>query len=161
MCSQVCSSLLRLRVVADADPSALARVLAVFQNLNVVPRRVLAEFDTNDILHIEVDVFGMPEEQLRLITGKIRQAPSVVNAHPSRFLDCRSISCGECARPRRREPTSDPMPMDASRVRFRTSGKGWSQHTDQKDVRHCVEECQGASRRRVGARAWDCSATGI
>jgi (p)ppGpp synthase/HD superfamily hydrolase len=81
MCSQVCSSLLRLRVVADADPSALARVLAVFQNLNVVPRRVLAEFDTNDILHIEVDVFGMPEEQLRLITGKIRQAPSVVNAH--------------------------------------------------------------------------------
>jgi len=80
MCSQECSSLLRLRVEADADPSVLTRVLAGFQNLNVVPRRVLAEFGTNDILHIEVDVFGLPEEQLRLIAGKIRQAPCIVNA---------------------------------------------------------------------------------
>jgi hypothetical protein len=67
--------------VADADPTALARVLERFQNLNVVPRRVTAEFGTDDILHIAVDVFGLPEDQLALIASKIRQAPSIINAH--------------------------------------------------------------------------------
>jgi len=81
MCSQVSNSLLRLRVVADADPGALARVLERFQILNILPRRVSAEFGTNDIVHVQVDVFGLPEEQLALIVGKIRQAPCVVNAY--------------------------------------------------------------------------------
>jgi len=81
MCSQESYSLRRLRVVADADPGALARVLERFQMLNIVPRRVSAEFGTNDILHVQVDVFGLPEEQLALIAGKIRQAPCVVNAY--------------------------------------------------------------------------------
>lgn len=81
MCSQESYSLLRLRVVADADPGALARVLERFQNLNIVPRRVTAEYGTNAILHVQVDVFGLPEEQLALIAGKIRQAPCVVNAY--------------------------------------------------------------------------------
>jgi hypothetical protein len=71
----------RLRVVADADPGAIARVVERFQNLNVVPRRVIAEFSSNDILHIEVDVCGLPDEQLRLIVGKILQAPCIVNAY--------------------------------------------------------------------------------
>jgi hypothetical protein len=62
----------RLQVVADADPGAIARVVERFQNLNIIPRRVSAEFLSNDILHIEVDVFGLPEEQLTLIAGKIR-----------------------------------------------------------------------------------------
>lgn len=73
--------LLRLQVVADADPTALARVLERFQNLNIVPRRVTAEFDTNDSLYISVDVFGISEEQLTLITDKVCQAASVIDAH--------------------------------------------------------------------------------
>jgi hypothetical protein len=81
MCSQSSGSLLRLQVVADADPTALARVLERFQNLNIVPRRVTAEFGTNDILHIAVDVFGVPEEQLALIASKVCQAASIINAH--------------------------------------------------------------------------------
>lgn len=81
MCSPVSFSLLRLRVVADADPTALARVLERFQNLNVIPRRVTAEFGTNDILHIAVDVCGLPEDQLALIASKICQAPSIIDAH--------------------------------------------------------------------------------
>jgi hypothetical protein len=81
MVSPASFSLLRLQVVADADPTALARVLERFQNLNVVPRRVTAEFGTNDILHIAVDVCGLPEDQLGLIASKIRQAPSIINAH--------------------------------------------------------------------------------
>jgi hypothetical protein len=71
----------RLQVVADADPGAIARVVERFQNLNIVPRRLIAEFSSNDLLHIEVDVCGITDEQLALIAGKIRQAPCVVNAY--------------------------------------------------------------------------------
>jgi hypothetical protein len=74
-------SLCRLRVVADADPGALARVLERFQNLNCLPRRVSAELGTNDLLHVEVDVVGLSAEQLTLITAKIGQATCVVNAY--------------------------------------------------------------------------------
>jgi hypothetical protein len=71
----------RLQVVADADPGAIARVVERFQNLNIIPRRLIAEFSSNDLLHIEVDVCGITDEQLALIAGKIRQAPCVVNAY--------------------------------------------------------------------------------
>jgi hypothetical protein len=74
-------SLLRLHVVADTDPSALARVFERFQNLNIVPRRFTAEWGTDDVLHIQVDVCGLPDEHLALIAGKIAQAPSIINAH--------------------------------------------------------------------------------
>jgi hypothetical protein len=74
-------SLCRLRIVADNDPGAVARVLERFQNLNVLPRRIIAECTSNDTLHIQVDVFGLAEEQLRLVAAKIRQAPSIVNAY--------------------------------------------------------------------------------
>ena len=71
----------RLQVVADADPGAIARVVERFQHLNVVPRRLIAEFASNDVLHIAVDVCGIPDEQLRLIEAKIRQATCVLNAY--------------------------------------------------------------------------------
>ena len=71
----------RLQVVADADPGAIACVVERFQNLNIIPRRLSAEFSSNDLLHIEVDVCGVPESQLALIAGKIRQAPCIVNVH--------------------------------------------------------------------------------
>jgi hypothetical protein len=74
-------SLLRLKVVAEADPGAIARVLERFQNLNVLPRRVIAEFGIDDTVHIEVDVCGLPEEQLKIVAAKIDQATSVVNAY--------------------------------------------------------------------------------
>jgi hypothetical protein len=74
-------SRLRLQVVADADPGAIARVVERFQNLNIVPRRITAEFASNDLLHIAVDVCGVPDEQLMLIAVKIRQAACIVNAY--------------------------------------------------------------------------------
>ena len=43
-------SLLRLKVVAEADAGALMRVLERFHNLGVLPRRVVAEFTTTDSL---------------------------------------------------------------------------------------------------------------
>ena len=71
----------RLQVVADADPGAIARVVERFQNLNIIPRRISAEFSSNDLLHIEVDVCGVADEQFVLIAAKIRQATSVVNVY--------------------------------------------------------------------------------
>ena len=71
----------RLQVVADPDPGAIARVIERFQNLGIVLRRLTAEFASNDLLHIEVDVCGVPDEQLALIASKLRQATSIVNAY--------------------------------------------------------------------------------
>ena len=75
------SPLLCLRVTTDADPCALGRVLGYFQNLNLVPRRVIAEFATDCVAHIQVDVAGMSEGRLSLICAKIRQSVSTLNAY--------------------------------------------------------------------------------
>lgn len=72
---------MRLRVVADADPGSVCAVIQRFQTLNIVPRRIGAEFGVDDLLHIEVDVIGMTEEQRSLIAGKISQSPSIHHAY--------------------------------------------------------------------------------
>ncbi len=74
-------SLLRLRVVADADPGAIGAVVQRFQNLNIIPRRVSAEFGVDDRLHIEVDVCGVSGEQLSLVASKVSQSPCVHHAY--------------------------------------------------------------------------------
>jgi hypothetical protein len=75
---------LQLRVVADADPGAIARVLERFQNLNVVPRKFLAELSTNGLFHMEIDVTGITRECMDSIARKIGQAPCIhtVRWHP-------------------------------------------------------------------------------
>jgi hypothetical protein len=75
------SALYRLRVTAEADLGALSRVLERFQNLNVVPRRVVAEMGSGDVLYIQVDIMGMAEERLSLIVAKLNQALSIRDAH--------------------------------------------------------------------------------
>ncbi len=70
-----------LRVSADADPGALARVLMCFQTLNVVPRRVVAELGTTGTLYIRIDITGLTEGHLSLIAAKIGQVPCVGNAY--------------------------------------------------------------------------------
>lgn len=70
-----------LRVAAEPDPGALARVLERFQNLNIVPRRVAAAWGTAGTVHIEVEASGVSEEQIRLIAAKLGQVPSILNAH--------------------------------------------------------------------------------
>ena len=75
------AALLRLRATAEADRGALARVLERFQNLNVVPRRVIAEMGSGDVLYIQVDILGMTEERLSLITAKLNEALSIRDCH--------------------------------------------------------------------------------
>jgi hypothetical protein len=75
------TSVCRLRVVAEADSGALMRVLERFQNLNVLPRRVIAEFGTHGTMHIQVDVSGMAESTLNLIAAKLGQVPTILDAY--------------------------------------------------------------------------------
>ena len=51
------------------------------EELSLWRLRIVAECTSNDTFHIQVDVFGLPEEQLRLVAAKIRQSPSIVNAY--------------------------------------------------------------------------------
>ncbi len=74
-------SLLRLRVVAEADAGVLMRVLERFQNLGVLPRRVIAEFTTTDALNIQLDVAGLEESRLSLIAAKLGELPCVTQAY--------------------------------------------------------------------------------
>ncbi len=73
--------LFRLKVVAEADPGALMRVLERFQNLGVLPRRVIAEFTTADSVCIEVDVSGIEESSMSIIAAKLGQVPFVTEAY--------------------------------------------------------------------------------
>jgi hypothetical protein len=74
-------SVLRLKVVAEADSGALMRVLERFQNLGVLPRRVLAEFTTTDSMSIQVDIAGLEENRMTLIAAKVGQIPCVSQAY--------------------------------------------------------------------------------
>ncbi len=78
---QATGGLLRLQVTAEADAGALARVLERFHNLNVLPRRVVAEFGINDLLHIQVDILGLEEARLSNIAAKLAQVTSVLGAY--------------------------------------------------------------------------------
>jgi hypothetical protein len=74
-------SLLRLRVVAEADAGALMRVLERFQNLGILPRRVIAEFTTTDSVSIQLDVTGLEESRLSLIAAKLGELPFVTQSY--------------------------------------------------------------------------------
>jgi hypothetical protein len=73
--------LLRLRVATEADPGALARVLAHFQNSNVIPHRISAELATTGLMHVQIDVSGLPEGRLTPIAAKIAQMVPVLNVY--------------------------------------------------------------------------------
>jgi hypothetical protein len=74
-------SILRLSVIAEADPGALMRVVERFQGLNIIPRRVIAEHGTDQLIRIQVDIAGLAESHLTLIAAKISQVPFVLNAY--------------------------------------------------------------------------------
>jgi hypothetical protein len=70
-----------LRVTAEADPGALPRLLANFQHLNILPRRVVAEFGVDELLHVRIDVAGVPARRLDVLAAKMGQIPTVLSAY--------------------------------------------------------------------------------
>jgi len=77
MCAEEFSRF-RLQVVVDSDPGDIARVLERFHNLNIMPRRIHAELASNDLLHVEVDVFRVDSVKRRLIAAKLAQTICVL-----------------------------------------------------------------------------------
>jgi hypothetical protein len=73
-------SVLRLRVAAESDPGALAQILSHFQNLNILPRKVVAEIATNGIVHVEVDITGLSGDAMTLIAAQIGEAPCILSS---------------------------------------------------------------------------------
>jgi hypothetical protein len=70
-----------LRVTAEADPGALPRLLHHFQQLNVLPRRVTAEFGSDQFLYVRIDVAGVAEARLNVMAAKMEQIPTVLRAY--------------------------------------------------------------------------------
>jgi (p)ppGpp synthase/HD superfamily hydrolase len=79
-CSRETTSALQLRVTAEADAGLLARLLGTFQNLNIIPVRVLAELSSANVLSIHIDIKGLAESRLAGIAAKVGQLPSVLSA---------------------------------------------------------------------------------
>jgi len=94
-------SVFRLRVTAEADPGALARVLERFQNLNVLPRRVVADLATSGALHIQVDIAGLSEDTVNRIAAKLGHVPSVVEAYWHREQPEKESNCAPVGKRRR------------------------------------------------------------
>jgi hypothetical protein len=80
MSAEDCSRF-RLQVVAESDPGVIPKVLERFHNLNITPWRIHAELASNDLLHVDVDVFGIDSVKRRLIAAKLTQAISVLKVH--------------------------------------------------------------------------------
>ena len=40
-----------------------------------------AEFGVDNVVHIEVDVFGLPAAQMELVAAKVRESVSVTHVH--------------------------------------------------------------------------------
>ncbi len=72
----------RLKVIAEADPGALARILQPFQILNIVPLRFEAARIGEAYLEVCVDVHAdeLAAESFAQINAKLGQLPIVLTA---------------------------------------------------------------------------------
>lgn len=70
---------LRLKAVAEADPSTLVRMLQFFQARNVVPRRVRAHCVGAEILELELEIdrAQIEPDAFRIIVAKLNELPTV------------------------------------------------------------------------------------
>jgi prephenate dehydratase len=73
---------MRLKVVAEADPGALVRVLQFFQVRSVIPRRTIVRRLGAELLEIEIDVDAADcaPEVFRVVIAKINELPIVLDA---------------------------------------------------------------------------------
>ena len=76
------SAVLRIRVVAEADPGALVRTPQFLQARNLVPRGVTSQRLGNEYLEIgiEIDTADCTIETLSLVIAKLNELPIVVAA---------------------------------------------------------------------------------
>jgi hypothetical protein len=76
------AAVLRLRVVAEADPGALVRTLQFFEARNLVPLRACARRLGMEFLEIEIEIdqADCTQDAFRLVHAKVSELPLVVAA---------------------------------------------------------------------------------
>lgn len=68
----------RLEIIADSDPTLLARVFAIFGGLSLIPARVEAVAGpVTGLLHITIHIHSGTVRQLDLIQRKLAQLTSI------------------------------------------------------------------------------------
>jgi hypothetical protein len=73
-------TLMQVRIRAEAETGVLARILGQFQNCGTLPRRVVAEFASNELVHIQIDIAGLSKERMALIVAKLNELTSIFEA---------------------------------------------------------------------------------
>jgi hypothetical protein len=73
---------MRLRIIAESDPSSLIRALQLLQARNVVPRRVTAVRIDVDLIEIAIDVdtSECTLETLGRIAARLNELPIVIES---------------------------------------------------------------------------------
>ena len=61
--------------------ASVGRLLGHFQNLNVIPHRIVAEFATTGIIHVYIDISGLSESRMSMIAAKVGQWVPVLNVY--------------------------------------------------------------------------------
>lgn len=79
---QLPASRWRLKVIADADPGAIARILQPFHSLNIVPFSVRVDRVGNAYLEVGVEITAadLLPEAFQAIVAKLGQLPNVMAA---------------------------------------------------------------------------------
>ena len=73
----------RFLLDADASPGLLPRVLQPFARRDLTPDRMWSHL-AGDTMHLEVAVHAMPEEEIHLVEGNLRQIVGVHQVHAVR-----------------------------------------------------------------------------
>ncbi len=79
---QLPASRWRLKVIAEADPGAIARILQPFHSLNVIPFSVRVDRIGDAFIEVAVEITAadLLSEAFQLIVAKLGQLPTVVAA---------------------------------------------------------------------------------
>ncbi len=72
----------RLRILAEADPGAIVRILQPFQTLNLVPLRVRADRIGEHYLDVSIELLTaeVAPDSFATLTAKLAQVPCVMTA---------------------------------------------------------------------------------
>ena len=80
MRAEVAHALMQVRIRAEAESGILPRILGQFQNCGTLPRRVVAEYASNELVHIQIDIAGLSKERMSLIVAKLNELTCVFEA---------------------------------------------------------------------------------
>lgn len=67
------AGIFRFYIEAHADPGAVARVVAPFAVLSLVPERLVVNSRTNDLLVIRLDVRGLDADRADHLSARLSQ----------------------------------------------------------------------------------------